>query len=173
MKKQIVLIVALIITLAFIGVGRVMAVDQLSKQDKTFIQEASSGGLFEVKMGEVAEKQASGEKVKDFGRKMVADHSSANKELMNISQKVGFTPPGAMNEKDQRSYDALSKLNGADFDRAYMKNMVSDHENDIAAFQKESKEGKNGLVKQFVENTLPILQHHLQMAKEIRAELEK
>ncbi|MDR3555499.1 MAG: DUF4142 domain-containing protein [Syntrophobacteraceae bacterium] len=90
-----------------------------------------------------------------------------------MSHKVGFTPPQAMNEKEQRSYDELSRLHGPDFDRAHMKNMVSDHENDIAEFQKEVKKGKNGLVKQFAENTIPILQQHLQMARDIRTELEK
>jgi putative membrane protein len=145
----------------------------LSKQDEKFIKEAASGGIFEVKMGEMAEKQSSNEKVKTFGPRMVTDHSKANQELMDAAKKQGFTPPDSMNKKEQSKYDKLSKLEGTKFDREYMKNMVSDHEKDIDAFKKEAKTGQNDDIKQFAEKTTPILEEHLRMAKEVRNEVEK
>lgn len=174
MKKTTLLILALMIALLSIGATAVEARENnLSNRDKEFIKEAVSGGLFEVKMGEAAQKQASSEKVKSFGQRMVTDHTKANDELMKTAQNEGFTPPGSMNKKDQRMYDKLSKLNGAEFDREYMKNMVSDHEKDIAAFKKESRKGKNVSVKQFSEKTIPTLEEHLRMAKDVLAGIKK
>jgi putative membrane protein len=146
--------------------------DSLSNHDKEFIMNAASGNMLEVKLGKVAEKQASSEKVKKFGQHMVTNHSKANQELTEIAQKENFNPPTEMDKKDQDTYDRLSKLKGHNFDREYMRDMVSDHKGDIAAFEKESKEGKNANVKQFAEKTIPTLKEHLHMAEEIHAEVE-
>ena len=59
----------------------------------------------------------------------------------------------------------MQKMSGSDLDRAYMTGMVEDHKNDIAAFQKEAESGKDADVKAFAQQTLPILQTHLQHAE--------
>ena len=138
----------------------------LSMQDEKFMKNAVSGGMFEVKMGEFAAKQATDEKVKSFAQRMVADHSKANQELMDTAKKVGFMVPDAMDNKDQRMYDSLAKLEGSKFDSEYIKHMVKDHEKDIDEFKKEAKDGKNADVKQFAQNSIPTLEEHLRMAKE-------
>ncbi|MGC9193843.1 MAG: DUF4142 domain-containing protein [Syntrophobacteraceae bacterium] len=156
------------------GTGLVHAMaNMLGKQDKNFLMKAASGGMFEVKMGEVALKQAANEQVKTFGQRMVTDHTKANQQLMETAKRVDFTPPSVINKKDQKMHDKLSKLQGADFDAKYMDEMVSDHEKDIDLFKKEADEGKNDTVKEFAKNTLPVLQEHLAMAKDVQAELKK
>jgi len=163
----------IIIVFVFIGAGIVQAQNgKLGKQDKKFIKEAVSGGMFEVKMGQMAEKQSSNEKVKSFGQRMVTDHSKANQELMDILHKDGITPPPGMEKKDMHTYEKLSKLNGTKFDKEYMKTMVSDHEKDIKAFEKEAKKGSNASLKDFASKTTPTLQEHLRLAKETRDEIE-
>ena len=73
-----------------------------------------------------------------------------------------------MISKDKATYDMLSKLSGAAFDRAYARDMVRDHEEDIAEFNKEASGGHNPIVKDFATQTLPTLQDHLKEAKEMR-----
>ena len=46
--------------------------------------------------------------------------------------------PTTIDKKDQATKDRLSKLHGAAFDKAYMKDMVADHKNDVAEFKHES-----------------------------------
>jgi putative membrane protein len=70
--------------------------------------------------------------------------------------------------KDRASYDALSKLSGAAFDRAYARDMVKDHEEDIADFNKEATGGQKAAIRDFASQTLPTLQDHLKQAKEMR-----
>ena len=62
-------------------------------------------------------------------------------------------------------------MNGADFDKAYMAQMVDDPKKDIGAFEKEEKKGSDTTVKAFAEKTLPILKHHLEMAKDLNKKL--
>jgi putative membrane protein len=47
-----------------------------------------------------------------------------------------------------------------------MRDMVRDHQQDIADFQKEASGGSDAGLKSFATKTLPTLQEHLRMAKE-------
>ncbi len=49
--------------------------------DSGFVQMAASGGLAEVQLGKVAQQKATNAEVKQFGQRMVTDHTKANKDL--------------------------------------------------------------------------------------------
>lgn len=135
--------------------------------DMMFVKEAASGGMAEVQLGKLAQDKASSQDVKDFGKKMVDDHSKANDDLKSVASKDNLTLPTAVDAKDQALYDRLSKLSGDAFDRAYVAAMVRDHRKDVAAFQREANNGKNADVKDFASRTLPTLQEHLKMIEGI------
>jgi putative membrane protein len=62
--------------------------------------------------------------------------------------------------------EKLSKLSGAEFDKEYMSDMVKDHEEDVKDFQTQGNDGTDPDIKAFASKTLPILQGHLQMARD-------
>ena len=138
---------------------------------KNFVLKAAKGGLAEVEFGRLAAEKASDPDVKQFGQKMVDDHSKANDELKSIAQQKGITLPTELDAKDKRTRDHLAKLSGAAFDRAYMSDMVKDHTKDVADFRKESKSGKDSDVKAFAGKTLPTLEEHLKLAREDHAKV--
>jgi putative membrane protein len=140
-------------------------VSRPSMGDTHFAKEAAQGGMAEVKLGQLAQDKGLSYSVKNFGKRMVDDHSKAGDKLKDIASQENITLPADIAAKDQATYDRLSKLNGAAFDRAYAKNMVKDHEADIAAFQKETNGGKVDSLKSFASNMLPTLQDHLKEAK--------
>ena len=76
-----------------------------------------------------------------------------------------------MNAEDQATYDRLSRLTGAKFDRAYARDMVADHQKDIAAFKREANSGQNPDIKNFASQTLPTLEDHLKQAREMEKSL--
>src|SRR5579872_1097149 len=123
--------------------------NRLQAADSNFATKAASGGIAEVKLGELAKDHASNAAVKQFGQRMVDDHSKANDELKSIAGRKSITLPADMDAKDQATYDRLSKLNGAAFDRAYMADMVKDHRADIAEFRRESEHGADADLKAF------------------------
>jgi putative membrane protein len=140
-------------------------VSRPSMTDTHFAKEAAQGGMAEVKLGQLAQDKGSSDSVKSFGKRMVDDHSKAGDKLKDVASQENISLPTDIAVKDQATYDRLSKLNGAAFDRAYARDMVKDHEADIAAFQKEANGGKVDSLKSFASDALPTLQDHLKEAK--------
>ena len=140
---------------------------QKSAADDKFAAEAASGGMAEVKLGELAQQKGTSDKVKDFGQKMVSDHSKAGDDLKQVAQQQGLNLPEEMSKQDQATYDRLSKLEGKQFDEAYARAMLTDHQKDVAAFEKEVSSGKNEALKEFASRTLPTLKEHLKLAHEM------
>jgi putative membrane protein len=139
--------------------------------DKAFVREAASGGMLEVELGKMAASQAANEDVKRFGQRMVDDHSKANNDLSAVARQKNVALPDELEAKHKAVRDKLAKLSGAAFDQAYMKDMVSDHQKDVAAFGHEAKDGSDPDVKAFASRTLPVLEEHLKMARETAAKV--
>jgi putative membrane protein len=133
---------------------------KLSSADKAFIKDAAKGGMMEVAMGRVAEKNGSDSEVKNFGARMVKDHSEANENLKAIAKEENVEWPAKKEAGKWKS------------DKDYMDAMVKDHEKDLAAFEKEAKDGSDPKVKSFADETGNIVRKHLEMAKEIDAKLK-
>jgi putative membrane protein len=139
--------------------------------DKRFVMAAAAGGLAEVELGRLAADKASNADVKQFGQRMVDDHGKANDELKSLASQKNITLPADLDAKEKATRDRLSKLSGDAFDRAYMREMVADHNKDVAEFQHASKMAKDSDVKAWAAKTLPTLEEHQKMAKEIHAKV--
>jgi putative membrane protein len=135
--------------------------------DSKFVMNAAMGGLEEVELGRLAAQKGASDEVRQFGQRMVDDHSKANEELTRVASSKGWTPPTALDAKHQAEVQKLSALSGDKFDKEYVKMMVSDHKKDVGEFQKEASGGKDADVKAFASSTLPTLQEHLQMIQRI------
>ena len=133
--------------------------------DQHFMMKAAQGGMAEVQLGSLAKEHASSQAVKDFGQRMIDDHSKAGDELKALAAQKNVTLPSSLDAKDQAIIARLSKLNGSAFDRAYMRDMVADHKQDIAEFQRQAGTGQDPDVKNWAARTLPALQEHLKMAE--------
>lgn len=150
--------------------------EALSGKDAKFIHAAAAGGQMEVALGKLAAEKATSDDVKKFGQRMVDDHSKANDKLMQLAQNKGVDlakDKEKTDQKIQKASDRLSKQEGDAFDKAYMKMMVSDHQKDVKEFEKASNDAQDADVKAFASETLPTLQDHLKMAKEIQSNLGK
>jgi putative membrane protein len=144
----------------------------LSVNEQDFVTEAASGGMLEVELGNLAQQNAANPRVKEFGAMMVRDHSKANDELKQLAANKRFNVPASLKEKHQHHKDELSKKTGKDFDKAYMKMMVDDHQEDIDKFEKASKNSTDNDLKNFAAKTLPVLHTHLDSAKAINKGLK-
>jgi len=147
-------------------------VSALSASDKDFVMKAAIGGMAEVAGGQTATQNAANADVKAFGQRMVTDHSKAGDELKQLATTKGLALPTAPDADHQKKLDALSKKTGKAFDKAYMDDMVKDHEEDVAEFQKQSTSAQDPDLKNWVTKTLPTLQDHLKMAKETQKKVK-
>ena len=133
--------------------------------DDHFVMDVAHAGMAEVELGRMATEKASKDDVKKFGQRMVDDHTKANDQLKQIATSKGVNLPTELDRSTQREMDRLNKLSGAEFDREYMKHMVSDHKKDVSEFKSEANRAKDPSVKQFAATTLPTLQQHLELAQ--------
>jgi len=133
----------------------------LSSADEKFIKEAAEGGMAEVQLGKLAATNASNAQVKQFGQRMVDDHSKANMQLMELARQKNVTLPSDSKGKHASEYDKLSKLTGERFDKEYVHLMVDDHKKDVSEFKKASSSAKDADIRSFAMQTLPTLEQHL------------
>jgi putative membrane protein len=140
--------------------------DQELLTDEQFVQKASAIDLAEINLGNLAAKLGHSSQVKEFAEHMIKDHGKSSKNLLAICNTKGFKAATAMDRKHQELEEKLKTLTGADFDKDYMKHMVTGHEKAVALYQQQIKQGKDKDLKNFAETTLPVVQMHLKMAKD-------
>jgi putative membrane protein len=150
-----------------LSVGSAFAQDQAKKDHpaQLFMKEAAQGGLAEVTLGQMAADKGQNEAVKDFGERMVKDHGQANTELKNLAKAEGVTLPTEMSSEAKERQQRLQKLSGAEFDKAYMQEMLKDHKKDIEAFEQQANTGMDPDVKNWAVKTLPTLREHFQLGQ--------
>jgi putative membrane protein len=134
--------------------------------------EAGQGGMAEVELGKLAEQRGSIDAVKDFGRRMAADHGKASEELTQLARQKGLTLPTKLDSKHQSLYDRLAKLSGAEFDRACITEMVKDHRKDAAEFKKLADQGRDAELKAWARKTLPTIEDHLQTVENLSTQVK-
>ncbi|MGI8602222.1 MAG: DUF4142 domain-containing protein [Verrucomicrobiales bacterium] len=142
---------------------------ELSSFDAKFIKETAECGNLEIKLGELAQQKGATAEVKDFGKKMAADHSKANEELRALASTKGISLADEPTEK-KNLVEKLTNLSGAAFDEEYKEQMLKAHKKDVAAFEEASRKVKDPDLKMFIDKTLPILREHLQHAAHFSGE---
>ena len=136
--------------------------------DKDFLCTAAQGGMTEVELGKIAQANASSPDVKQFGSRMVADHSKADAELKTVAAKDNVEIPTKLDTKHQAMVDHMQHLSGPAFDKAYVNMMVRDHEKDASEFRQASANAQDPDVKTFASDTLKVIESHLSDIKSIQ-----
>ncbi len=136
-----------------------------------FMKQAALGGMMEVELGKVAQEKAANAQVKAFAAKMITDHEKANAELKTLASDAGIILPSEYPAEIKTHIDEMKKLKGAAFDQHYMDMMVNDHVKTLALFKSATTIAERP-VKEFAERTLPILESHHKMAREIHTSLK-
>jgi putative membrane protein len=144
----------------------------LAQADRKFIMDAARGNMAEVELGKLAAERGSSDAVKQFGQRMADDHGKAQDELKGLAQNKGVTMPADLDPKHKQLRDRLSKLSGADFDKAYINEMVRDHKKDVGGFKREAGRSKDAEVKAWAEKTLPTLEDHLKQVQQVQAQVK-
>ncbi|WP_256004232.1 MULTISPECIES: DUF4142 domain-containing protein [Pedobacter] len=136
-----------------------------------FMKRAALGGKMEVILGKVAMERGNDERVKEFGAKMVADHTLANSDLMKLAEKASILLPSDFPAEEKAHMDKLLAMKGASFDKHYMEMMVKDHSKTLDLFRSAARARENS-VRNYAEKVLPVLREHHKLATEIYQSLK-
>lgn len=137
---------------------------QPNQNDSLFVYEATIGGRAEVLFGQLAEQKGGAQAIKDFGHQMVIDHNKANQQLSQLAKAANLPQPGELDAEHKALRSQLDKLNGPEFDLAYTRGQVADHQKTAQLFEWEIGFGQDPQLKAFASETLPIVLRHLQIA---------
>lgn len=154
-------------TVTMLGVVVSFLVTVQAINQESFWSDAARGSMAEIMASEMALQKSQNESVRQFAQQMITDHTAASTELKSLASGKSVTLPDETSTKQKSAIDKLGQKSGADFDSAYMKMMVKDHENMVKMFQKQAEGGTDDDAKSFAARTLPTLQSHLQMARTI------
>jgi putative membrane protein len=133
------------------------------RASQKFLKEAIEGNFAEVQMGQLAQKQGGSDAVRAFGQMLEKDHSDASKKAVDVANSLGMTPPTEPSKKQKANYDQISKMSGAQFDKAFATHMVADHKKDIKEYERAAK--KKDAAGTYATETLPVLRKHLDAAQ--------
>lgn len=150
---------------ALVLAGNVFAKDI---PDKGFLEKAAKSAQMEIHMGRLGQQHASSPAVKEFAQRLVQDHQKAQQELQTLASARGL-----QFKEEHDKHDKLAKKHGAEFDKEFIKEAVKEHRKDVKAFEKEAKKAKDPEVRAWAEQTLPVLQEHLQIAERLEKEVAK
>jgi putative membrane protein len=139
----------------------------LDHADRAFLQKAARGNLAEVETGQLAAQQSSDPQVKQFGERMVQDHSQANDKLKTVAESVGVQLPTEPGHSEMQSMSKLKSLSGQQFDKTYANAMLKDHRQDVKEYEHVAQTAKNPEVRAYAEQTLPTLKEHLALAEQL------
>ena len=131
---------------------------------KDFVQEAAAGDMFEIQSSKLASRKLSGEE-KSFADQMIADHTKTSSQLTQAARSANIPLPTGLDSARQKMLDALSGESGDAFRRDYFSDQVSAHKDAVSLFERYADKGDNANLKSWAATTLPVLQHHLDMAK--------
>lgn len=146
--------------------------ERLSPAGEAFVIDAQQGSKGEVVLGQMAADRAHNGEVKDFGLRLVKDHSKANKELIEFASRRDITLENDLSAEHRQLSDKLSELSGEDFDKAFVAAMIEDHQKDIAKFKTAADTLTDPFVVSFVQQTLPVLEEHWRVAETLQKLME-
>ena len=144
---------------------------ELGEQDRMFVEEASAGNMAELGAARLAEEKAESDAVKDYAAMLTEDHTQAGEELEQVAQEAGVTLATEIPQDAQQAQEKLAGLSGAEFDQAFMEQMVTDHEKAIALYEKQASQGEHEALKQFASSTVDTLRTHLDQARQIERQM--
>jgi putative membrane protein len=140
---------------------------------KEFVEQAGTSGLAEVEMGELGAKKATSGQVKAFAKRIVADHTKANEELVTVSKGKGVQVPSSRTALHKATIEKFQQQEaGKNFDRDYIEQMVEDHKADVELFETAADNEQLDLeLRSYAKRILPTLRDHLKQAQTIQGKL--
>jgi putative membrane protein len=136
---------------------------QTTREERGFLQAASSAGMYEVQAGEKALVKSSDQRIKSIAQHMVDDHAKANDQLAALAKRKGVEVSSIPTADQLKMLARLDDLNGSDFDREYISQQKSAHQGAIDKFQTAANTATDRDIRDWAAQTLPTLREHLQM----------
>lgn len=140
----------------------------VAAESNSFVENATQGGILEIEAAKLALQKSQSSDVREFATTMQADHTKVNQELTALAKKQNIEVPDEASMID-KAKKLLLEMRDESFDKGYAGNQVAAHEQTIELFKKQAESKENPELQAFAKEKLPALEHHLEMAKQLKA----
>lgn len=156
------------------AVGAASASTIGSNTDGGFVTSAAISDMYELKAAKLVEQHSKNPAVKKFAAQMIKDHTKSSQALKSAlpNSGVNTTPPTELDSRRSGMLDNLAKADAQNFDKTYMDQQVAAHDEAVTLFKGYSDHGGNATLKAFASKTVPVIQGHRDMARQIQATLK-
>jgi len=161
--------------------------------EQKFVQKAMEGNQFEIQLGQLAQQKGENQEVKQLAQMLAQDHQQANQTLSKAAggqagasgaaarpgqpdaQASGSSSSGSqqLGPVFQAKLADFQKLQGAEFDEAFVMDQLADHVKSVLKYRMASQQAQNPQIKEYATQTLPKLQSHLQQLQQLAGWDEK
>ena len=141
----------------------------ISPTTQDFVTEVAAGDILELAAAKIAEEKGNADE-KKFAEAMSTDHTKTSQDLKGLvdSGEVKATIPTKLDDASQKKLTELNDAKQQDFASYYDPMQVRAHKDAVSLFERYSKSGENAKLRDWAGKTLPTLQHHLQMAEDLK-----
>lgn len=145
---------------------------RLAAADLAFANTAAGNDLYEIEVSRIALTRASSPQVRGYAQMLIDHHTMSSNQLKAVLHAKGVMPPATLPPDKQAKVAQLSRLQGQEFDREFIRvSGVQDHQTAVALFDQASRTVADPDVRGFAVKTLPVLRQHLQSAQNIAGTL--
>ncbi|HEX8794757.1 MAG TPA: DUF4142 domain-containing protein [Polyangiaceae bacterium] len=138
---------------------------RLKGVDQHFLTEAYDHASEQLAIGELGTRQGQSDEVKKIGQQIVTDETSALQKLRKVAEQGGLTLPQAPPAQDMGTVSTLSKLQGRQFDEAFLAQVRARDNHALQSFDQESKSGKDEALKSYASEQIPVIRGQLDQIK--------
>jgi putative membrane protein len=141
--------------------------------DKDFLIKVATCNQAGIEVSGLANKRSESSQVKDFATMVCKDHKASGDQLAELLKGRKLAIAAGFDKETKEEVKRLGKLEGNEFDRAYLHCMVKGHKEAIAIFENEAKNGKDDDIRTYAKDVLPHLRKHFAKAEELCKTVEK
>jgi len=139
---------------------------------------AYTAGEIDIDVAKQALAKSKNKEVRSFAEDMVRDHTAVNKQALDLVKKLKVKPEDndtsrALSKAAADKKAELAKLNGGDFDKAYVSNEAAYHKRVNGALETTLiPSANNAELKSLLQTGLKVFQGHQQHAEHVAAQLK-
>jgi len=98
------------------------------RSDDAFVRDVALKNMEALELSRIALDKTANPDIKSFAQRMVDDHRAAEDKLKSAVAGQGIDWPDQLESKHRETADELSRKQGEDFDRDYLKAMIDGHQ---------------------------------------------
>jgi putative membrane protein len=155
-----------------------MTMQRTGTAEQRILSRLHAENMEEIQVGQLAQSRGSSDAARRYGQHLVQDHTRADGQVLQTARAAGVTLMPVDEVKRMKAQEKgmstppdpvaeLSRLSGADFDRTMAMRMRDGHRDLIMAVERARNEVSDANVRSLLDQMLPTLRHHEQMAADM------